>query len=139
MKTSRTWIWILAAGAAMGFVAVRVHGATWTANEIAGMAIAIPAFCLWALARLQLGESFAISAQAKALVTQGLYSKIQHPVYVFGGIFIVGLIVFLGRPILLLILLILIPLQLARIRKERTALEAKFGDEYRQYRKSTWL
>ncbi len=31
--------------------------------------------------------------------------------------------------------LVLIPLQLVRIREERRALEAKFGDAYREYRK----
>jgi protein-S-isoprenylcysteine O-methyltransferase Ste14 len=33
----------------------------------------------------------------------------------------------------------LIPLQYVRIRAERSALEAKFGDAYREYRKRTWF
>ena len=140
LKTWKTWLSILALGAAMSVVAaIRLHGATWTPNQIAGAVIAIPGFCLWSLARLQLGKSFAVRPQAKELVKRGLYSRIQHPVYVFGAIVVVGMLVFWGRPALFVILLVLIPLQLTRIRKERAVLEAKFGDEYRKYRKSTWF
>lgn len=140
MKTWKTWSSILALGAALTLLAtIRVHGTTWATNEIVGAVIAIPGFCLWALARLQLGQSFAVLPQAQELVRHGLYSRIQHPVYVFGAIVVVGMIVFSGRPILFVFLLVLIPLQLARIRKERAALEEKFGDEYREYRKSTWF
>ena len=139
MKTWQTWIWILVMGAAWGFALRQALIGAWTISQIVGMAVAVPAFCLWALARLQLGKSFSISAQAKGLVTHGLYSKIQNPVYVFGGIFIAAVIVFIGRPLWLLIFLILIPMQWLRIRKERQVLEAKFGDAYREYRKHTWF
>lgn len=138
MKTWQTWIWILVVASAWGFVVFQFR-ATWTAYQTIGLAIAIPAFCLWALARLQLGRSFAISAQAKVLVTRGLYSKIQNPVYVFSAIFIAGLIVFFGKPQWFLVFLILIPMQAMRVREERCVLEAKFGDSYREYRKRTWF
>jgi protein-S-isoprenylcysteine O-methyltransferase Ste14 len=48
-------------------------------------------------------------------------------------------IVVIRRPILALILLILIPLQTIRARREAQVLEAKFGDAYRQYRARTWF
>ncbi|HEV2183087.1 MAG TPA: methyltransferase [Candidatus Acidoferrales bacterium] len=139
MKTWQTWIWILVMGAAWGFALRQALIGAWTISQIVGMAVAVPAFCLWALARLQLGKSFSISAQAKGLVTHGLYSKIQNPVYVFGGIFIAAVIVFIGQLRWLLIFLILIPMQVMRIRAERRVLEAKFGDAYREYRKHTWF
>jgi protein-S-isoprenylcysteine O-methyltransferase Ste14 len=87
----------------------------------AGLAIMTPAYCLWAFARLQLGASFAIRPQAKELVTQGLYAKIQNPVYVFNAIFYAGLFVFFGQPALFLFFLVLIPLQYVRIRCRTTA------------------
>jgi protein-S-isoprenylcysteine O-methyltransferase Ste14 len=138
MKTWQTWIWILVVAIAYGVTVYQLHS-RWTTHQTVGMAIAVPAFCLWALARLQLGRSFAISAQAKELVTHGLYSKIQNPVYVFGTIFFAGLFVFFNRPALFLLFLILVPLQCIRIRAERRVLEAKFGDAYREYRKRTWF
>jgi protein-S-isoprenylcysteine O-methyltransferase Ste14 len=140
MKDWQSWLWVLGLAIVLGwaFVNYQSHLA-WSPHRIAGAAIAIPAFCLWALARLQLGKSFAISAQARELVTHGLYSKIQNPVYVFGTILIAGVIVYLGRPAFFLLLLILIPVQWFRVREERRVLEEKFGDAYRGYRKHTWF
>lgn len=140
MKTWVTWVSLVVVTAALGFFVFYANrGAEWNAHQIAGLAIAIPAFCLWALARVQLRKSFAVSAQAKELVTHGIYSKIQNPVYVFGGIFIAGLIVYSGRPLFFLVFLILIPMQWLRVREERRVLEAKFGDSYREYRRRTWF
>ena len=99
----------------------------------------VPSLFLWALARLQLGMSFSGEARATALVTHGLYAKIRNPIYVFGGIFIAGLIVFVGFYYLMLVFLIIIPVQYGRFRREEAVLEAAFGDEYRTYRRQTWF
>ena len=104
-----------------------------------GLILAIAGFALWSLARFQLGKSFSVSAQARQLVTRGLYSRIRNPIYVFGSLFIIGYILLLGRPLWLLIFLIIVPLQLWRARKEGRVLEAKFGEEYRAYRARTWF
>jgi hypothetical protein len=68
-----------------------------------------------------------------------LYSKIRNPIYVFGSIAIAGILLFLGRPYLLLIFVVLIPLQWFRMGNETRVLEAEFGDEYRSYRRATWF
>jgi protein-S-isoprenylcysteine O-methyltransferase Ste14 len=111
----------------------------WTGRRIAGAALAVPSFILWLLSRIQLGSSFSIRPQAKGLVTQGLYSKIRNPVYVFGSIFIAGIILYSGQPVFLLIFAVIIPMQVIRARKEANVLEAAFGDAYREYRKKTWF
>lgn len=130
---------ILVASAAIGWVLVAMHAGPWEPFQVVGLAVMVPAFCLWALARLQLGESFSVSARATRLVTHGLYSKIRNPVYVFGGLFVVGLLIYLGRPLLFLLLVIIVPLQITRVRKESRVLEAAFGDEYRAYKARTWF
>jgi len=140
MKTWQTWISILVV--AVGTFGVLVYGhrsAAWTVNQIIGMAIIVPALGLWMLALVQPGKSFAISAQAKELVTHGLYSKIQNPIYVFGAIVLVGLIIYSSQLQLFLMFLIVIPVQWIRIRNERQALDAKFGEAYREYRRRTWF
>jgi protein-S-isoprenylcysteine O-methyltransferase Ste14 len=104
-----------------------------------GAVLVVPAVSLWLLARIQLGRSFAVRAKAKELVTHGLYSKIRNPVYVFGSLFIAGLILFIGRPVWLLVLAVFVPMQVIRARKEARVLEKKFGDAYRQYRARTWF
>jgi len=139
MKAWSTGLSILAAAAAFGFIVFRFADRGWPAHQIVGLAIAIPAFCLWVLARVQLGKSFAVTAQARQLVTHGLYSRLQNPVYVFGALLIVGLIVLSGQIRFLLLFVILIPLQWVRIRNERRVLEEKFGEAYRDYRRRTWF
>lgn len=104
-----------------------------------GLALAIAAFFLWATARAQLGKSFSVSPRAKGLVTRGIYSRIRNPIYTFGMLWIVGLILAVAHPLWLLILLVLIPMQLVRARREAQVLEAKFGEEYRAYRAKTWF
>jgi protein-S-isoprenylcysteine O-methyltransferase Ste14 len=106
---------------------------------IVGVGMAIFGFACWVMARIQLGESFSVSAQAKALVTTGLYSKLRHPIYTFGGIAFLGLFIAWGRPIPLVVFLIAYSMQIFRIKKEDAILENEFGEEYRRYRESTWF
>jgi protein-S-isoprenylcysteine O-methyltransferase Ste14 len=104
-----------------------------------GLAIAIPALALLFVARFQLGGSFSVTPQARQLVTQGLYSKIRNPIYVFSALLIFGFVLALQKPIVFLLLAILIPMQIIRARQESKVLEEKFGDEYRHYKRSTWF
>jgi protein-S-isoprenylcysteine O-methyltransferase Ste14 len=107
--------------------------------QIAGLVLLIAGFVLWTVARFQLGASFTVTAQARQLVSRGLYSRIRNPIYTFGSCVIAGLILLLGHPLWLLIFVAIIPLQIWRARKEASALEAKFGEQYRTYRASTWF
>jgi protein-S-isoprenylcysteine O-methyltransferase Ste14 len=52
---------------------------------------------------------------------------------------IAGVFIFAHRPWWLLIFVVLIPIQLLRVRKEEQVLEAKFGDGYREYKRKTWF
>ncbi|MCU1336486.1 MAG: hypothetical protein JWO19_2067 [Bryobacterales bacterium] len=52
----------------------------WTALRLAGAFLAVVGYILFVTARLQLGKSFAVTAQAKELVTHGLYSRIRNPI-----------------------------------------------------------
>jgi len=117
----------------------QASGMPWTPNRIIGFAIAAPALLLLIVARIQLGRAFSVRARATTLVTSGLYSRIRNPIYVFSALVIFGVILWTGRPVLLIILAVLVPVQLIRIRKESEALEAKFGTEYVEYKRRTWF
>ncbi len=91
------------------------------------------------LSRYTLGRSFSIAPKATVLVTSGIYSRIRNPIYVFGMIFLIGLVLIVGRFELLAVLLVLIPMQIIRARREAKVLEAKFGESYREYRQRTWF
>lgn len=138
MKTWQTIVLIALIAAGLYVALVGDLGRTWKINQLVGFSIMVPAFCLWGLARLQLGMSFSGEARATALVTTGLYSKIRNPIYVFGGIFLVGLFTFVN-PYLLFLMLVIVPVQVVRLRKESAVLEEAFGDAYRDYKRQTWF
>jgi len=139
MKATINVALTLIVGMALAIIALRSLPATWTPVQIVGLFLLVVGFVLWTLARFQLGNSLTVSAQAKQLVTRGLYSKIRNPIYVFGSILIAGLILLLGRPMWLLVFAVIIPLQLWRAGKESQVLETEFGEAYRTYRASAWF
>jgi protein-S-isoprenylcysteine O-methyltransferase Ste14 len=100
----------------------------WTVQHIAGL-----------VARVQLGNAFSVKAKATTLVTTGLYSRIRNPVYFFGALMILGVIVWVSRPWMLLFYVVLIPVQVIRIRKEEKVLTEKFGEAYVEYKRKTWF
>ena len=104
-----------------------------------GAAISVPAFALWMLARQQIGASFAVRAEAKKLVTHGLYSKIRHPIYIFGGLAFLGEFLALGWYIWIMVFLLINFSQYLRVRREEQVLSEAFGDEYRVYKARTWF
>ena len=116
-----------------------VDGGVWRTRSVVGLAILVPSFILWAIARHQLGDSFKPRADARSLVTHWLYARIQHPIYVFAECMAIGIIVFLGLPVLLLVWVPAVAWQIRRARRERHVLEDAFGDEYRRYRSKTWF
>jgi protein-S-isoprenylcysteine O-methyltransferase Ste14 len=121
------------------FVVMLVWPSQWGRMRWVGVSIGLLSLAGLFLARYQLGKSFAITPQAKKLVTHGLYAKIRNPIYMFSSLLVVGFALATQLRFALLILLVLIPVQLLRIRQEARVLEEKFGDEYREYRKKTWF
>jgi protein-S-isoprenylcysteine O-methyltransferase Ste14 len=111
----------------------------WPPLRIAGAAISLVALSLIVIARIQLGGAFSVRAKATRLVTTGLYSRIRNPIYIFGCFIFLGLAMFFPAWWLLLLLILVIPMQIVRARREAAVLEATFGDEYRRYRRQTWL
>ena len=130
----------MALPAALLFAAfVLTQGRPWTAMRVAGVALMVPAFVLWGIAHVQLGDSFSVRAEARQLVTRGLYSRFRNPIYLFGGMGVAGFMLAIERPLYLLAFLVLVPMQIVRSRREGRVLEEKFGDEYREYARHTWL
>ena len=120
-------------------IAIVLLPTPWNWAHWLGLAIATPAVVLLFIARYQLGRSFSVTPQARQLVSHGIYSKIRNPIYVFSAMLIFGFLLALQKPIVFLSLAILIPVQIVRARQESKVLEEKFGDEYRQYKQSTWF
>jgi protein-S-isoprenylcysteine O-methyltransferase Ste14 len=111
----------------------------WSPLRVVGLFLMFPALALLTVARFQLGNSFSITPEAKNLVTHGVYSRIQNPIYLFGTFVFVGLFLFLERPWLLLLIVPVLILQTVRARAESRVLEERFGEEYRRYKAATWF
>jgi protein-S-isoprenylcysteine O-methyltransferase Ste14 len=111
----------------------------WDATRCIGTVLAVVGVSLVGVARFQLGKSFAVKAEAHELVTRGLYSKIRNPVYVFGVVMLIGLILVVQKPVLWIVLVVIVIGQVIRARREARVLETAFGDAYREYRQNTWF
>jgi protein-S-isoprenylcysteine O-methyltransferase Ste14 len=107
--------------------------------RIAGLVLVAFGLLMLTIARIQLGNAFSVTPQARMLVTHGIYSRVRHPVYVFSAIAIAGLVLYLRQPIFLLLLLVLIPVQIARAREEERVLDRHFGGAYAEYKRTTWF
>jgi protein-S-isoprenylcysteine O-methyltransferase Ste14 len=111
----------------------------WNAQRYIGTVLAVVGVSFIGLARYQLGKSFSIKAEAHALVTTGLYSKIRNPIYVFGLVMLIGLMLVLQKPRLWIVLVVVAIGQTVRSRQEARVLESAFGEQYREYRRKTWF
>jgi protein-S-isoprenylcysteine O-methyltransferase Ste14 len=111
----------------------------WDFERELGTALVIIGLAGIGTARYQLGKSFSITAQARQLVTRGIYSKIRNPIYVFGSILFAGFILILHRPVLWVLFAAMVIVQILRARREAQVLEAAFGDAYREFRRKTWF
>jgi len=124
---------------ATAWLAWHMNLIAWTPLKMAGAALAAASVAMLVLARLQLGASFSVKAKAKKLVTTGLYAKILNPIYVFGGLFLAGIAIVLENWLLLILVGVLVPVQVARARKEEQVLHQAFGEEYERYKAGTWF
>lgn len=111
----------------------------WDLQRDVGTVLLLVGLIGLAVARYQLGRSFAVRAEAHQLVTRGIYSKIRNPIYVFGTILFAGVVLIVHRPVLWLLVVAIIVVQIIRAHREARVLEAAFGDAYREYRRKTWF
>ena len=107
---------------------------------VVGLATSTTGFVLWMIARAQLGKSFTIKAEARKLVTTGLYRRFRHPIYLFAALATFGALVALQNWLMLGVwLLYVTPIQWARLRTEEAVLESAFGTTFLEHRSKTWI
>lgn len=130
---------LVAVIAAVALLLLHAREVEWNAARVLGgviVAVALPPFIA---ARIQLGSAFSYKPRAQKLVTTGMYARIRNPIYFFGGLVITGLSLFLSHWGPLVVLLVLVPLQKIRSRREAEVLTEAFGAEYLRYRSKTWF
>ena len=119
------------------------HPGNWrllSAWNIAGLSLCIVGLTLAIVAQCTLKRFYSstlVVRECHRLITHGVYRFARHPLYL--GV----LIAIMGAPLYapslngFLILSLLIPIVLFRIKMEEDMLSAHFGDEYQAYRKDT--
>ena len=123
----------------LAFLILGVLASPRTPLAITSLVLSGVCAILWVVARLQLGDAFSVGAEARRLVTHGLYAKVRHPIYLFGtSAFLFVVLALQGLPALLIWLIIGL-IQISRVRREERLLEATFGAEYIAYRRQTWF
>jgi protein-S-isoprenylcysteine O-methyltransferase Ste14 len=99
----------------------------------------LPSFVMMIVSRRQLGEAFAVTPKAKVLVTTGLYSRIQHPMYLFLDLFLLCVTVATNSPTLILAWAVLVIVQAIQSQREEKILSTAFGAQYDAYKDRTWI
>jgi len=110
---------------------------TW---NIAGLSLFILGLSIAIVATFTLKRFYSSTLVTRAdhqLITHGIYRFVRHPIYLGVLIAIMGVPVYAPSLYGFLILSLLIPFILFRIKMEEELLTEFFGDEYRAYRKTT--
>ena len=133
------WIDIIVYLVYLAFFALAVVAGPRSTFCYVGLCLSAVCAVLWFLARWQLGEAFSVTPEARQLVTRGLYSRLRHPIYVFGTLAFLFIVLALQGWPALIIWLVVILIQVARARREEAVLAEEFGAEYAAYRSRTWF
>ncbi|HEY4307658.1 MAG TPA: isoprenylcysteine carboxylmethyltransferase family protein [Gemmatimonadaceae bacterium] len=110
----------------------------WRLHHTLAAALIIPGFVVWSTARMQLGAAFTTRAEARVLVTRGMYARFRHPIYAGGLVVMIGVLTLIDQPLLFVVVPVIAWHQRQRALCEERVLEEAFGDRYREYRLRTW-
>jgi protein-S-isoprenylcysteine O-methyltransferase Ste14 len=133
------WIDIVVYLAYLAFFGLAVVVGPHSILSYVALCLSLACAVSWFVARWQLGDAFSVAPQAYHLVTRGLYSKIRHPIYVFGTLAFLFIVLALQGWPALIIWAVVILIQAIRVRREERVLAETFGAEYTAYRSRTWF
>lgn len=109
-------------------------------QHIAGFIIMFSGGSIQIVSQVSLRKSYHSTLVIKEnykLKTNGMYRFIRHPMYLGVTLFSIGLPIFFINFYGFLVMLLMIPVFLSRIRIEEKMLIEAFGDEYTEYVKNT--
>jgi len=106
------------------------------AGEIAATCLTLIGSAASVFVLSQLGRSFSIMAEARRLVTTGVYGFVRHPLYLAEELATIGIFIQFASPGTTLLLAAQIAFQLRRMHNEEAVLGETFP-EYAAYREKT--
>ena len=131
----------VACGGISMFFTYRVEPFKWNAFTCIYAFLSMIFYLCWCTARLQLDAAFHLLPEHHEglLVTTGFYEYCSHPLYLFSSLCLCSYVLLLGRPVLLLSMVVVIPVQVWRARKEAEVLVELYGDVYQQYIENVFI
>lgn len=102
------------------------------AAELASTLLMLVGYALSAVVLMQLSRSFSVMAEARQLVTSGIYGLVRHPLYLAEEIAVIGIAIQYWSLSTALLLAVQIGFQLRRMRNEEVVLR-EFFPEYTDY------
>jgi len=103
-----------------------------------GLGVGLLGLSLWIASTINIGRSLAVLPEAGRLVTHGIYKYLRHPMYVGITLTLFGLLLACGSAFgMIYLLVIVLPLNVIRVRLEEKMLIKTFGETYHAYRKKT--
>jgi protein-S-isoprenylcysteine O-methyltransferase Ste14 len=133
------WVDIVVFVIYLAFLGLGIVASPHVPLTYVALCLSVACAILWFVARWQLGDAFSVAPEARRLVTWGLYSKFRHPIYVFGTLAYLFVVLALQGWAALIIWAIVISIQVVRVRREERVLADAFGEEYAAYRRRTWF
>lgn len=108
---------------------------------VLGLIVTFLGLFFWGLGFYFLGRpSFAVLPKAKKLQTGGLYKYFRHPIYLGITLALLGLSLSTSSLLgFIYTIIIIIPLNILRAKREERVLIAKFGPKYLAYRQKTLI
>jgi methanethiol S-methyltransferase len=116
---------------------ITVHFFHSNISYYTGIVFVTVGLVLWWAGKIALGDAFAAMPAAKKLVTNGIYAKIRHPIYLGITLMLFGYVFIIDTYLVRLITVLVILSFLIRIFFEEKKLRRAFGKKYELYRKKT--
>jgi protein-S-isoprenylcysteine O-methyltransferase Ste14 len=111
-----------------------------SAWNVAGLSVFGVGLSFAIAAQYTLGRFYSstlVTREEHRLVTHGPYRLVRHPIYLGVLIAIMGAPIYAPSMYGFLVMSLLVPIFLGRIKMEEDMLVEHFGDEYREYQKTT--
>ncbi len=113
---------------------------TLPVQSIVGLVLIVSGFALILVAHVTLWNfysSFLVIKSDHKLITHGVYRFVRHPIYLGTTMVCIGVPLYAASLLGVMIMSIMIPVFLSRIRIEEKLLTDEFGDAYRTYKEAT--
>lgn len=133
----------ISVGCSMGYYYVTSDASSttfWMLLRFVLFAVCIITYAFWFLSRYQLGQALTFLPTTHGrLIKTGVYAKFRNPIYLFGTVCLSSYLMLINKPVYLLALFVIVPLQVFRAAREASALRKKYDEEYDAYVQQVWI